>query len=1017
MALEKTEYPLVVDCGINTKIDPKLLPIGQNIEVINAQFEKIGQLKKMDGITQLSDDLNPSGSLSSRSISKIISFRDQLLALGKAGTNDWFGYSESAQAWETKFSTDEPANAIPAQIKSKKISSALGGSLYYDSDEAPSYGARAICYQSVRETDGAPVIILSIQDYETGDIRFISEVESDVLGLCMVRIYDDPNPVIWLVWVNASLELTCRTYNLNGSVSDTPIALVTSDYYPFHIAKISSGLAIASYTSVSTEIALAVVGTDGIISTSDTVTVAPLYIVGFIRILPVGTDLFIFYKVVSGGDIRVFSVTQADVTVGVLAQQDFADSGVLGISFDNFAVIANAAEDKIYGLMEEFTPAASSLYDTNLSQISFVEMSTAGAVSYRETEFFLARIAAGPFRYDQSDDSFFAIFETNNYPQSTYFLVKFDPNIDPPSVDYRLCARFSVWKARGQTGVVVDDYRTINNVAMGDDGKFYFINGYSGRTITTAGDIVPIKSLQLTEIDLNAEHEHFSSILGDLLVLSGGLPLEYDGYNIFEQNYNQYPICANSLDDTVGTIPNGTYLYKAIWEFTDINGNVHRSTPSPVLSHTKSSGPSNIIVRVLSNLKLMDSDKYRFKQFGLILYRTTVNSSGPYYRVASHSVPASWFGTGMVNEITDTYSDSTISGNELLYTDGGVLSYDPLPSIKYIISANNRMFALSSEDPNELWYSQKWLPGEPVNFSAFLNLRLDQGLLRDSGDGVALGVLGNAIIILKDNCITGFEGDGPLATGEQNNFTEPKLLSSDIGCSNPRSVVSTPSGIFFKSGKGIYSINAGYEIKYIGAPIEAYNDEEILDATVIEGKNLVVFVTSSMALLYNYQQNKWSTSSFLAGKSVCNWKNRLALLKADNTIYVQEDGVYKDGQDYYGMKLVTPWLKVSGIQNFGRLWEIVILGDYHDAHTLRVKIYFDYDQTDFITYTLAPEAGDGVYQYRIHMERQKMEAVKIEIEDLPEEDSTGESFSLSNITLLLGRKRGTYKNINDGRKY
>lgn len=1013
MALQKTEYPLVVDGGINTKIDPKLLPIGQNLEVVNADFEQMGSLRKLNGITQLEDVISPSSTLSDNVLTKLINFKDELLALGRAGTLDLFSYSESLGKWYRKF-PDDNYLAMPVQITNKKVADPYAGSAHYDSDEAPNYGARVIAYQGYADYLSNTVNVL-VQDYESGETERIAVIEDAFLP--QVRILDQASPVIW-VFYQTSTQLKCLIMDIEGtSLTTLTLSARSNTYFSYHIVKIPAGVAFATYVSSSTtSIYVGIIDSSGSLADDATVTVPTVMAtVGYIRIVSMLGWLFVYYREDALDGTRVFALDQTNLAVPQLADQLVYNTGTFGSYFSQFIIMPNIANNAMFMIAEVFTPLAGSAFNRNLSDLHLIKITFTGTVSTLKAFFDQGRLTSNPFRYDQTDDSFYFITESNIEPESTYFVVKCDPNASSILPNY--VGRFSVWKASGSPSVVSDSYRQLNNVPMGPDGKFYHANGYTGRTVTTGGNITPIKAVQLTEFDFISNQEHIHAILGNMMVLSGGIPLEYDGRNLTEQNFNQYPLITDSSNGGSGSIPTGTYLYKAIWEFTDENGHIHRSTPSPAFSHEVTSGPNDVTLKVIANGLLVSSSKYRVKTFGLILYRTVKNSSGPYYRVANSSVPSSWFGTGNVSEITDDLLDTDIDGNELLYTDGEVLSFDPLPPIKYIISANNRMFALSSEDPNEIWYSHKWLPGEPVNFSAFLTLRVDQGLFRNTGDGVALGVIGSATIVLKDNCIIGFEGDGPLATGEQNSFTDPKLINSDIGCSNARSVVSTPTGIFFKSEKGIYVLTSGYEVKYIGASVEDYNDETILDSTVIEKRNLVVFVTESRALIYNYQQNKWSTSSFLAGKSVCNWKNKLAILKSDDTIFVQEDSLYKNGDDHYGMKLVTPWLKVSGIQNFGRLWEIVILGDYHAAHDLSVKVYFDYDSTDFTTYTIQPDAGDGVYQYRIHMDRQKMESVKIEIEDVPDEASSGESLTLSNITLLLGKKKGTYKNINDSRKY
>ena len=105
------------------------------------------------------------------------------------------------------------------------------------------------------------------------------------------------------------------------------------------------------------------------------------------------------------------------------------------------------------------------------------------------------------------------------------------------------------------------------------------------------------------------------------------------------------------------------------------------------------------------------------------------------------------------------------------------------------------------------------------------------------------------------------------------------------------------------------------------------------------------------------------------------------------------------------MKVGTGWMKLSGIQDFGRVWRVLILGRYWTDHTLTAKVYYDYDTSYVETYTITPNPLNGIYQFNIHLARQKCEAMKIEIYDT----GTGQSMDLTGITLQVGVKKGVAK--------
>ena len=100
------------------------------------------------------------------------------------------------------------------------------------------------------------------------------------------------------------------------------------------------------------------------------------------------------------------------------------------------------------------------------------------------------------------------------------------------------------------------------------------------------------------------------------------------------------------------------------------------------------------------------------------------------------------------------------------------------------------------------------------------------------------------LIIFKNNSIYFMAGDGPNNLGQQDTFSQPQLISSDVGCENKNSIVLSPQGLFFKSNKGIFRLSRSLGLSYIGAPIEDFNDLTIKKADLLAKKNEVRFLTN-----------------------------------------------------------------------------------------------------------------------------------------------------------------------------
>jgi hypothetical protein len=137
---------------------------------------------------------------------------------------------------------------------------------------------------------------------------------------------------------------------------------------------------------------------------------------------------------------------------------------------------------------------------------------------------------------------------------------------------------------------------------------------------------------------------------------------------------------------------------------------------------------------------------------------------------------------------------------------------------------------------------------------------------------------------------------------------------------------------------------------------------------------------------------------------------------------------FLDGDQPIQMTLQTPWIKLQGLQGFGRIYRMSLLGEYRSEHELNVEMAYDYN--DFTTHTLtfntadslggsvygsdsyygetSPYGGtsDFVYQFRSRVPRQKMQSLRLTISD---SSTTGESYSISDLALEVGIKSGLYK--------
>jgi hypothetical protein len=303
------------------------------------------------------------------------------------------------------------------------------------------------------------------------------------------------------------------------------------------------------------------------------------------------------------------------------------------------------------------------------------------------------------------------------------------------------------------------------------------------------------------------------------------------------------------------------------------------------------------------------------------------------------------------------------------------------------------------EDPNLIWVSKLRVTGEALAFNDALTITVD------SGDGpiTGLATMADNLIVFRERQIYIVGGDGPDNVGLGGEFTPSRIISEDVGCTEQRSIVRIPTGILFKSAKGIYLLGGDLGLTYIGAPVEDYNNEAITSAVALTGNHEVRFTTASRTLIYDYLANAWATWSIPANHG-CLWRGQWTVV--DNTGIMIPTAAYTDRGSAYTMAVETGWIHVAQLQSYQRVYRILFLGSYRGDHVPRVRLAFDYDQAWVDDVEWAAVTSVPPYQYEVRPSRQRVQAIKLRVEDTAGSGSLGDGFSLSEMALQLGIKPG-----------
>jgi hypothetical protein len=554
------------------------------------------------------------------------------------------------------------------------------------------------------------------------------------------------------------------------------------------------------------------------------------------------------------------------------------------------------------------------------------------------------------------------------------------------------------------------------------DGEFNYFIGFNDIGQTT-----------LVKFSKDAKQTSSYIEIDSTNIISSAMPSYFDGESCTEYGFIGVPQITSYTQDTSGSLPaDSGYMLMAQYEWKDALGNIFHSQYSQIYSGgNPTSGlnlPASSRIQLVVQCGILTNKKdVKLKIF---IKRKTVNT---FQKVAEKYIQTDFYGYSHSFTIT-TYPTST--AEEAVYQDDSV---QPMMVTNYhsISLYSDRIFTTTKDFPIAINYSQKKEYGQSFEFndSTFTVDILDKrGIAEDELTGTI--AMDGRLIIFKEKSILYINGSGPSRTNTSSDFSEPQLITTDAGCTEPRSIVLTPDGVMFKSDKGIYLLTRQLSVQYIGAAVEKFNKNKITSAILLEGVNEIRFSTlEGEILVYNYFSNAWSWFKNLPSLGACIWKNQYVLLLTSGQILV-ETAAHKKiviGATHTEIiqKISTPWIRLNGEQWWQKVYDFLMLGKYKSEHQIKFTVYYDYEQYPEETRIIDPLSMDqynildkptrselekniianGVFQVTIDMVKKSCQAFRVEIEDMPLniEENTGESFEISTIATTVGIKKGPAK--------
>ena len=621
-------------------------------------------------------------------------------------------------------------------------------------------------------------------------------------------------------------------------------------------------------------------------------------------------------------------------------------------------------------------------------------------------------------------------------------------------------------------------------------------------------------------VDVDSGRSVTATGFGDGVLIDSAVPVWFDGNRVLEVTPLDQPEIVR-LKQNPSDTNNPFWLYETrftgehpedewrniqvVLGYTDSKGNIHRSAPSTRIFATDMASDdddvgTDIAVYFTAPLTLASPNS---KSYFAEVYVSN-DANGPPRLAGSAAFDPTDMSDPEVFKVNvrNTLDTAALAGqlfagvqraSQFLYTEGGVLPADPWPSFSSSIVTSDRMWVLSSELRGTVFYSKLFEEFVAPEFSASLVLSLG-----DERTLTAMGRLDDKVVVFESDEIHVIYGEGPDNTGRGTPFAIHHV-ATDVGCVDSRSVVETPKGLVFLSTRGFHLLDRSLNVSYIGGPVEDMARHILVDdATLVSTEAEIRFIVrqdpafaandpdgptpsvslavegvvrpptpgygnvlpADPALVWNYEHNAWSVFSNYAGQAATIYQNRYTRIRTDWDVWQESLDVWRDPSGTNALRMVTPWLKMRGLQDFGRLYRLTFLGRYLssfrdvggavDAGDIRVSLRYDYeypvpsgnpvnsDTKVFqanVAFQLEPRNAQGSVgdppdaraqrlQFSMRPGRQKVQSVQVEIDEvatvavLGSEPSyqLGRGFEITAVDIEFGAKPISTRTISAGRK-
>lgn len=479
--------------------------------------------------------------------------------------------------------------------------------------------------------------------------------------------------------------------------------------------------------------------------------------------------------------------------------------------------------------------------------------------------------------------------------------------------------------------------------------------------------------------------------------IAGATLTTYDGRRPFDFGFPRPShVFANNTSNANGSMHAATYLYSVVPTYRSAQGILHRGpAATPISAAVGVSGNASMerlrivqqtlgwkqtIATALVETQDVQSEIYRTDANGSVLHRLTMAPSYSVSRNVAETSPKTF---------DDTRNDADIDGSSTaiatrpgIYTIGELDDFPPPAQTTHYVH-KNRLWVITGSQ-REIWVSKDLTEniGTAAGFSPDVRIPFDE-------DIIGIRSLDDRAIVFAETKVWMANGDGPAVNGD--GLYEVVRVQSDVGCDQVRSLVETPDGIMFVGARGLYLLDRGLNVMWIGKAVqdELETYPVVTSAVLVPAKNQVRFTcnttdgTAGVVLVYDYDRKSWTTFAYsddsydsenpfssVAILDALLFQDEWTFLTANGWIYREDSSTNLDsGLFWVAASGELAEISADGALGYQRVRRAYVLGDQYTACDLTLKVAVNastsYDQTHTFTSTVLASNADGVNVGRV----------------------------------------------------